>query len=570
MRFVFWSGPLLLTVFVCQHSRLHAQQVDFTRDVRPILSRHCFKCHGPDDKARKAKLRLDSATGAAKVIVPGKPDESELVRRIFAADESEVMPPPVTRNPLTNAQRQMLRRWIAEGAEYKQHWAFVRPKQGSLPTVKHSAWPRNAVDYFVLAKMEHAGLQPSSLADKYTLVRRLYLDLIGLPPTPEEADAFVHDRSPAAYEKLVDRLLASPHYGERWARRWLDLARYADTNGYEKDRPRSMWPYRGWVIGALNRDMPFDQFTVEQLAGDMLPEATVAQRIATGFHRNTMLNEEGGIDPLEFRFYAMTDRVGTTGTVWLGLTVGCAQCHTHKFDPITQREYYQLMAFLNNADEPVMDIPRPDLAARRASLENEFAARVAGLASRFPPGDDTRWQVMQPVRVTSAHGAIAEILTDGSVRFSGKNPEGDSYTLVADSEITGATAIRLEAMPDPALPSNGPGRTPHGNFVLSEITATAAPRNAPEKAVPVKFVRAEADFAQPGFSPDHAIDGDLKTGWAIHGPGMWNVKRTATFFLEKPAGFAAGTRWTTRLDQQHGTQHTLGRLRLSLGQTLTG
>src|SRR5207253_2229119 len=238
-------------------------------------------------------------------------------------------------------------------------------------------------------------------------------------------------------------LLASPHYGERWARRWLDLARYADTNGYEKDRARSIWPYRDWVISALNRDMPFDQFTVEQLAGDMLPAATIEQRIATGVHRNTMLNEEGGIDPLEFRFYAMTDRVGTTGTVWLGLTVGCAQCHTHKFDPITQREYYQLMAFLNNADEPVMDIPQPDSRARRAALEKQVAARVADLPNRFPPGDDMRWHVMQPVRVTSAHGAATEILTDSSVRFSGKNPESDTYTLVADTDSTGATAIRL-------------------------------------------------------------------------------------------------------------------------------
>src|SRR5205807_428004 len=282
------------------------------------------------------------------------------------------------------------------------------------------------------------------------------------------------------------------------------------------------WPYRDWVISALNRDMPFDQFTIEQIAGDMLPGATVEQRIATGFHRNTMLNEEGGIDPLEFRFYAMTDRVGTTGTVWLGLTVGCAQCHTHKFDPISQKEYYQLMAFLNNADEPVMNIPRPDLAARRANLEKQVAARLAGLPNRFPAEGNMRWHVAKPITIESAAGATAEKLDDGSVRFSGSNPERDTYTLVSDTGLSNVTAIQLEALTDPALPSKGPGRTPHGNFVLSEITASIAPRNEPDKARPVKFVQAQAEFAQEGFPAIHAIDGNPKTGWAIHGPGAWN------------------------------------------------
>ena len=569
-------SAVLLTWLLCHTPPVRSAPADFTREVRPILSRHCFKCHGPDDKARKAKLRLDvreSAIGEAKSgerpIVPGKPDESELVRRIFAAEDRDLMPPPSSKNPLTDAQKQVLKRWIAEGAEYRQHWAFVPPRQAPLPKVKQSDWPRNAIDHFVLARLEAEGLQPSAPADKYTLVRRLYLDLIGLPPTPEEADAFVQDRSPAAYERLVDRLLASPHYGERWARRWLDLARYADTNGYEKDRMRSIWPYRDWVINTLNQDMPFDQFTIEQLAGDMLPGATVQQRIATGFHRNTMLNEEGGIDPLEFRFYAMTDRVGTTGTVWLGLTVGCAQCHTHKFDPIAHREYYQLMAFLNNADEPVMDIPRPDLAARRAELDKQIAARLADLPNRFPPDDNILWRTPSFVSAESTGGATAEKLGDGSIRFSGKNPERDTYTIVLDTDWTGVTALRLEALADPALPSKGPGRTPHGNFVLSEIAATAGPRNAPNQAAPVKFVRAEANFAQDGFPVTQAIDGNPKTGWAIQGPGQWNVNRAATFTLEKAAGFPQGTRWTIRLSQQHGSQHTLGRLRLSLGQPLS-
>jgi len=543
-----------------------AADVDFTRDVRPILSRHCFKCHGFDDKARKAKLRLDVREGATKkVIVPGKSDESELVRRIFATDADQVMPPPVTKNPLTDAQKQLLKRWIADGAEYKAHWAFVPPKQAPLPKVKQADWPRNAIDHFILARLEAEGLKPSPRADRYTLVRRLYLDLVGLPPTPEEADAFVRDNSPDGYERLVDRLLASPHYGERWARRWLDLARYADTNGYEKDRPRPIWPYRDWVIRALNADLPFDQFTIEQIAGDMLPGATVEQRVATGFHRNTMLNEEGGIDPLEFRFHAMTDRVNTTATAWLGLTLGCAQCHTHKYDPIPQREYYGIMAFLNNADEPEMEVPTAPLATRRAEIEKQIAALEADLPNRFPAGGDLRWHAIKPASVTSAGGATMAIDENG-VLVSGKAPEHDTYTVALDSDLTDVAALRLEALIDPSLPSTGPGRTPHGNFVLTGVRVTAAPKGAPDKAQPVKLVRAEADAAQDGFPPANVLNSNPKAGWAIHVAGKWNVNRTLTLTLEKPAGFPGGTRWTITLDQQYGTGHTLGRFRLSLGQ----
>jgi hypothetical protein len=543
-----------------------AADVDFTRDVRPILSRHCFKCHGFDDKARKAKLRLDVREGAVKkVIVPGKPDDSELVRRIYATDPDEVMPPPVTKNPLSDAQKQILKRWIADGAEYRTHWSFVSPKQAPLPRVKEVAWPRNPIDQFILARLEAEGLRPSPQADRYTLVRRVYLDLIGLPPTPEEADAFVRDESPDAYERLVDRLLASPHYGERWARRWLDLARYADTNGYEKDRQRSIWPYRDWVIRSLNADLPFDRFSIEQLAGDLLPGATLEQRVATGFHRNTMLNEEGGIDPLEFRFHAMTDRVNTSATIWLGLTLGCAQCHTHKYDPIPQREYYGVMAFLNNTDEPEIEVPTPDLLARRAEIEKQAASREADLPNRFPTGDAVRWHTPKPVSAASAAGATLKIEENG-VLASGKAPERDTYTIVIDSDLTDVAALRLEALTDPSLPSTGPGRTPHGNFVLTEVRVSAAPKDAPEKASPVKFARADADAAQDGFPPAHVLDGDSKTGWAIHVAGKWNVNRTLTLTTEKPAGFPGGTRWTITLEQQYGMGHTLGRFRLSLGQ----
>ena len=368
----------------------------FTSQVRPILARHCFKCHGPDDKARKARLRLDlhdqavkPAASGAIAIVPGKPDESELVSRIFADDASERMPPAATKNPLSESDKQILKRWIADGAEYKTHWAFIPPRPGHPPRVRRANWAQNAIDSFILARLEAAGLTPSATADRATLIRRVSLDLIGLPPTPEEVEAFLHDQSPNAYEALVDRLLASPHYGERWGRRWLDLARYADTNGYEKDRTRSIWPYRDWVIRALNADMPFDQFTIEQLAGDLLPGATASQRVATGFHRNTMLNEEGGIDPLEFRFYAMTDRVATTATVWLGLTLGCANATRTSSTRSPIAIITSSWPCSNNADEPEMSVPIPDIEHRRRELEQKIAALFADLPNRFPAADKT-------------------------------------------------------------------------------------------------------------------------------------------------------------------------------------
>ena len=408
-----------------------ADTPDFSRDVRPILSQHCFKCHGPDDKARKGGLRLDlreSATKEAKsgavALVPGQPDKSELVARIFSTDEDELMPPPSAKRALTPEQKDTLRRWVAAGGEYQQHWAFVKPKQAAVPGIADfglliadwkkrepqraeeitnrksqiTSWPRNAIDAFVLKRLLEANLAPSPEADPAALCRRIYLDLVGIPPTPREQDDFLQSaiRNPqSAIETLADKLLASPRYGERWARKWLDLARYADTNGYEKDRPRTIWPYRDWVINALNADKPFDQFTIEQIAGDMLPGATLEQKVATGFHRNTMLNEEGGIDPNEFRFHAMTDRVATTGATWLGLTLGCAQCHTHKFDPLTHREYFQLMAFMNNADEPDIDLPQADAEEQRkkntalaakllAELPEKWAAKPAPKAGEMP------------------------------------------------------------------------------------------------------------------------------------------------------------------------------------------
>jgi hypothetical protein len=548
---------------------------DFTSEVRPIIARHCLKCHGPDDAAREGKLRLDvvdaervAAKSGGLAIVPGRTDRGTLLKRIFSADPDEVMPPPATKNPLTDGERQTLKRWIAAGAVYKQHWAFIPPVQVAAPAVHDAGWPKNPIDNFILARLEAEGLHPSPPADRYTLIRRVYLDLIGLPPTPDEVDAFIADGSPDAYEKVVDRLLANPHYGERWARRWLDLARYSDTNGYEKDRTRSIWPYRDWVINALNADMPFDEFTIEQIAGDMLPNATLEQKIATGFHRNTMLNEEGGIDPQEFRWKAVIDRNNTTATTWLGLTLGCAQCHTHKFDPIPQREYYQMMAFLNNADEPVMAVPTPEITAKREAIEKEIAARVTELPDKFPlPGKEPVWTTPRIVQVVSEAGATAKTLPDSSILIGGTRPERDSYTIIFDTDSQQFDEIRLEVLPDPSLPHDGPGRAANGNFVVSHLSLAVAPAGSNQPAADVKLMSAEADFSQKGFPVEGAIRAETEHGWAIDGPGGPS-QHTAIFHFAPPASAAGGARWTLRFDQTFGNFHTLGHFRLSFGRTV--
>jgi hypothetical protein len=562
--------PLVTALPLAAEDAPLPDKIDFNRDVRPILSENCFKCHGFDPKNRKGDRRIDTREGAlaekdgVHAIVPGNLQQSDLSARIHSTDKDDQMPPPKSGKQVSARQIAILDKWIEQGAPYDLHWAFKKPVQAALPKVRHADWPRNPIDYFTLARMEAAGLEPSPEADKYTLCRRVYLDLIGLPPTPEEADAFANDPSPKAYENLVDHLLASPHYGERWARRWLDLARYADTNGYEKDRERSIWPYRDWVIHALNDGMPFDEFTIEQIAGDLLPHATRDQRIATGFNRNTMLNEEGGIDPLEFRYLATVDRVATAGTTWLGLTVGCAQCHTHKYDPITQREYYEVMASLNNADEPEMDLPPADAAAEEAARKEKLAKLIAALPEQWPVADK-HWTALRPTRVETASGQQPKILQDNSALFSQASPETDDYTFVLETGSAPISQLRLEALTDPSLPKNGPGRVAHGNFVLNEIVVTAAPKGAPERAQLVKLFRAEADVSQPGFEVEKAIDGRADTGWAVHREGTTlNAPHTAIFHFEQPVSFPEGTTLVVRLEQHYGEKHTIGRVRLSV------
>lgn len=375
------------------------EPIRFNRDIRPILAAHCFRCHGPDGSQRQSGLRLDTRQGAladregTPAVVPGRPEQSALWTRISSSDESRRMPPAEAGDPLTPEQQQLLRQWIVAGAPYQQHWAFVPPAEVLPPKTDGDTWCRTPIDRFVLARIEKKGLSPSPPAGPYTLLRRVALALTGLPPTPSEIDRFVADKNPGAYEAMVDHYLASSAYGERWAAVWLDLARYADSAGYAQDPLRAIWPYRDWVIRAINRNLPFDKFTIDQIAGDLLPESTIQQKIATGFHRNTMTNSEGGTDDEEFRNAAIVDRVNTTMQVWMGVTMGCAQCHEHKFDPISNREYFKLFAIFNNTadsdkgdERPTIPVPMASLARRRAELKSEISRLEDAPADQ--PDDD--------------------------------------------------------------------------------------------------------------------------------------------------------------------------------------
>jgi hypothetical protein len=568
MRWLFATAACLFPI-----AAQAADVPDFNRDVRPILSSRCFKCHGPDEAARKAKLRLDTREGAEPTL--GKVADSEFVRRIISDDEKEVMPPPAVKKPLTEKEKEILKAWVAAGAKYEQHWSFVPVKRPPVPEIRNPKLEiRNDIDRFVLAKLSDNGLSQSPPADKPTLIRRVYLDLIGIPPSPAEVDEFVSDKAADAYEKLVEKLLKSPQYGERWARKWLDLARYADTNGYEKDRRRSIWPYRDWVIKALNDDLPFDQFTIEQLAGDLLPNATQSQRVATGFHRNTMLNEEGGIDPLEFRYYAVVDRTAVTGTTWLGLTLGCAQCHTHKFDPITHTEYFRLFAFLNNADEPELPAFTDDQAKRRTELLERIRKLEAGLLQKLPAEqrdkafaawvaserkNAVQWNVLRPTSLDGGPNTKLTLRDDASILATGDAQKRDLYTLMLTDLPAGTTAIRIEALPHDSLPAHGPGRAyyegPKGDFLLGEITLTAEDK-------PVKFVSATEAPAKPNTSAMKALDGNSQTGWACQ--GNEGKPSQAVFVLEKP--LTAKTAKLELLFERHYAA-SLGHFRVSATTT---
>lgn len=580
-------------VGIARRSAAAQDAVDFRRQIQPLFAKHCLACHGPDKQ--RGGLRLDQPDLALRggdsgpLLVPRKPAESLLLHLVAGTDpDGRVMPPKGPR--LSPAEVDLLKQWIEQGADWPKgdaspssHWSFQPLRLPAIPPVRRSG-VAHPIDAFILHRLEQEGMQPAPPADRPTLLRRLHLDLIGLPPTPEETARFLSDTSPDAVEKLVDRLLASPRYGEQWARHWLDLARYADSDGYEKDlyRPHA-WRWRDWVIDALNRDLPFDQFTLEQIAGDLLPGATAEQRLATGFHRNTLLNREGGVDLEEDRVKAVVDRVATVGTTWLGLTVGCAECHSHKYDPISQREFYQLYAFFNSTEDvdeliaPARLQPKVEQARRLfLAIQDQVAARFRESAS-FPAFLSWRREVagLQPIwhlperyelpTFGANNGANLYPLEDGSFLVTGTVAGNTHYIMMSDLKLDGVTAIRVEALTDPLLPRLGPGWAANGNFVLSELQVEAAPLAKVSSLRPFLPLKAVADYGQPGFEVAKAMDGKENTGWAVDQPRLplHGVDRAAVFLLKEPIRLGAPFRMKVSLVQHHGHGHTLGRLRVS-------
>ena len=579
--------------------------VDFYGEVWPILQGSCAECHiGAEVKGGLAMTSREAFVAGGEsgpALVPGDSDASRMIARVRAEGWPDQMPPE-ERGRLSEDQIATLAAWVDAGApwpERDRHWAFVPPGRPPLPDGP-AAHP---IDRLVRARLAEAGLRPAERADRVTLLRRLSLDLVGLPPTLEELDAWLADAEPGAWERQVERLLASPHYGERWARLWLDAARYADSDGFEKDKPRSVWFYRDWVIRALNRDLPFDRFVVEQVAGDLLPGATQDQLVATGYLRNSMVNEEGGSHPEQFRMEAMFDRIDAIGKGVLGLTVQCAQCHDHKFDPLSQAEYYRMLAFLNNSHEGSRSVYTPDEQARRAELLRQVADFEDGLRHATPDwerrlarweervrGDQPEWKLLEAtVEEISTGGSKYLPRDDGSFLAQGYAPTRHRVKLSARVEDRYLTAFRLELLTDPDLPRGGPGRSVRGTAALTELSVEVAPASAPDAVSEVAITGASADVnpqerpLDPIFDDrsdrrrvtgpvSFAIDGKDETAWGIDvGPFGRNQPRKAVFEAAAPvAGFEGGTLVHVYLTQNHGgwnsddnQNHNLGRLRLS-------
>ena len=593
------------------HAQAPAQSpaIDFDRDIRPILAKNCYECH--DARKQKAHLRLDSAAAVMKgsengaIVIPGNGEKSPIVRRLLGLDGEDRM--PKDEDALPPAQIALIRAWIDQGAalpageqaqvaaaaaaEPPQHWAYRVPVRPDPPSVTRTDWARTPIDRFVLARLEKEGLAPSPEAPLEILIRRVFLDLIGLPPSPQDVDAVVAEAAregrDAAYEHLVDRLLGSPQYGERWARPWLDLARYADSQGYEKDLPRVMWKYRDWVINALNQDMPFNQFTVEQIAGDMLPNPTADQLVASGFHRNAMTNEEGGIDPEEALYEVLVDRVNTTATVWLGSTLGCAQCHNHKYDPFTQKDYYRLMAFFQNTDyqsrtfsdgtrfsEAIIDLPTPEQETKRKAIQAEIDTLNEQMKVTTPAFERAQaeweqtanseaslhWTTIAPKEVAATGGVQLTVAADGSVTASGANPGETTYTIRAVTALARITAIRLEALPDPSLPKGGPGRDPYGNFEMNGFEVEG-----------LAIASIKADDSAGGASLDTFFPKSLPRG--THAPKGWQIDasreeprrpRQIVFTLDRPLVAPIGTPIAIRLKHEAAAVgQAIGHFRLS-------
>ena len=552
-----------------------ASDISFNRDIRPILSANCFSCHGPDKKARKAKLRLDTREGALwdlggyRALEPGMPDESELILRIESDDPEEVMPPSDSGHQLTEKDRQVLGQWVKAGGKYETHWSFKQPVKNPLPKTRKKDWPLQPLDHFILSKLESNGMTPSPDLDRNRWIRRVSLDLTGLPPTLEEADGFAADKGGNAHEKVVDRLLDSIAYGEHWARMWLDLARFADTKGYEKDRHRDVWRYRDWVIDAFNRDMPFDQFTIEQLAGDLLPKPTTEQMLATAFHRNTMENDEGGTDNEEFRVAAVKDRVDTTVQVWMGLTMGCAKCHSHKYDPISIEDYYGFYAVFNQTEDadrvvPIMPTPTPEQSGKLKEMESEvstlkkrlqakpegFVAALAEWKDQFEK--EPLWQPLRLLEMKSKKKVTLSQVKDGTLSVNAENPDKDTWILILEiPEGKPLNSIRIDA-----FPKKEGGKWQDKNVALRELTAEWMKDG--ELPIELSLKNPRADFSQRGWEVAKAIDGKPKAGWAFSPKA--SDAHAAVFDFVKPV---SGGRLRLTLEQEYGQGLLFETFRLS-------
>ncbi|MGI6457006.1 MAG: PSD1 and planctomycete cytochrome C domain-containing protein [bacterium] len=564
----------------------------FKESIQPLLQERCISCHGAEQQA--GRLRLDGESHVLKggftgpAIIPGNSENSLLIQKVRGTAEGMRM--PVNGEPLSKEEILILKKWIDSGVNrgdeddsvqdepLTSHWAYQPRTEAQPPKVQNQEWVLNPIDHFVLAKLEERGIEPSPRAEKTTLIRRLYLDLTGLLPTPDEVSDFVQDESPDAYEQLVDRLLASPHFGERWARHWLDLARYADSDGYEKDLPRPYaWRYRDWLIKAINDDMPFDQFTIEQLAGDLLPNASLEQKIATGFHRNTLTNTEGGVDQEEFRTKAVKDRTNTTGTVWLGLTVACAECHNHKYDAISQKEYYGLYAFFNQADEKNLSAPFPDELKKYQAAKVSYDAVHNRLESALQAYDreefpqrfqdwlktvrvpEVQWSVLQARNLASeVRGVTFSLLEDQSILVGGANPQKNTYTIELTTDIPAITALQIETLLHDALPGDSAGRSSNGNFVLSELTVERIHPDGKGEALELR--NASADYEQNDYKASDVLDGKVETGWGVS--SRQNEPHRLVVELKSPLKNDDEIRLRITLQQDYGRNHTLGRFRL--------
>ncbi|MCY2960997.1 MAG: PSD1 and planctomycete cytochrome C domain-containing protein [Planctomycetota bacterium] len=604
--------PALLSLAVAAASGSEIREarspVSYGRDVRPILSDRCFTCHGPDPGKRQAGLRLDTFEGATAprktgaAIVPGDPEASLVLERVHAADLDERMPPVDSgRRAVTEAEREILRRWIEDGARYEPHWAFVAPIRPAVPAVRDAAWCRNPVDRFVLARLESEGVAPSPPAAKEVLARRVFLDLTGLPPMPEEIDAFLSDARADAFERLVDRLLTEEPYrsrhAERMAQPWLDAARYADTNGIHTDAGRQTWAWRDWILAAFRDGMPFDRFLTEQLAGDLLPEPTDESRTATGFLRNHVATDEGGAIAEEYLVEYAVDRTATTGSVFLGLTMGCARCHDHKYDPVSQSDFYSMLSFFDSVEEPglysqlpdperafepFLALPRPEQRRERAALAADLSRARAEL-TRGTPGEDERraqfferiaaesslvWETPEIVTAKSENGAVLTVQADGSILASGTNPDRDTFDLTLRTRGEGLRFVLLEALTDPSLAQSRVGRAENGNAVLTGVSVEAVRLDEPARAEHVELAWAWADHEQANgdFRVVNALESGDADGWAVQGHER-EGPRAALFLSDRPFGFAGGTELHVRLEHaSRYPRHVLGRVRIRVAR----